>query len=56
MRDEIDGRLWAAHGEQFSKSLHSGFVAVAGALVRLWAEAPGVRSDRPATRSRAGQA
>jgi hypothetical protein len=35
MRDEIDGRLWDAHGQQFSEDLHNLFVAAGAALARL---------------------
>ena len=57
MRDEIDGRLWNAHGQQFSDDLHKGLVAAGAALARLhrlaW-EAPWRRP--PARHSRVGQA
>jgi hypothetical protein len=35
MRDEIDGRLWVAHGHQFSDDLHRLFVGIGKRLVRL---------------------
>lgn len=35
MRDEIDGRLWAAHHEQFSESLDAAFASLRSALTRL---------------------
>ena len=57
MRDEMDGRLWEAHGHAFSEDLHKLFVAAGAALARLhrlaW-EAPWRRA--PDFRSGAGQA
>ena len=57
MRDEIDGRLWDAHGAALTESLHAFFVAVGAALARLhrwdW-EAPW--RGAAARRSRIGQA
>ena len=35
MRDEMDGRLWDAHGRQFSDDLHHLSTAAAAALARL---------------------
>ena len=57
MRDEMDGRLWDAHGQQFSQDLHNVFVAARAALARLhrleW-DAPWRRAA--ARHSRVGQA
>ena len=35
MRDEIDGRIWAAHHEQFSQSVDRVLASLRGALTRL---------------------
>jgi hypothetical protein len=35
MRDEIDGRLWVAHHEEFSRSLDNGLNAIRSALARF---------------------
>ncbi len=57
MRDEIDGRLWAAHGHNFSDDLHKILVSAGKALARLhrieW-DAPWRRASAPG--SRPGQA
>jgi hypothetical protein len=57
MRDEMDGRLWDAHGRELSDGLHRLFTRIGEAAVRLaratFAEAaPGPRSSR----QRPGQA
>ena len=57
MRDEIDGRIWDAHGHAFSESLHNLFTAIGAAVTRLYRlewDAPWRRMG--ATRSRPGQA
>ncbi|HEY7810325.1 MAG TPA: hypothetical protein VIA98_08100 [Allosphingosinicella sp.] len=56
MRDEMDARLWEAHGRQFSDDLHNGLLRVGAALARLWNAAIPASHSPPATRARAGQA
>jgi hypothetical protein len=57
MRDEIDGRLWKAHGHNFSNDLHRLFVSIGKALGRLHRAAWGAPWRRAgASRSRPGQA
>jgi len=35
MRDELDARIWAAHGHQFSEDLHRFFKAVHVTFCRM---------------------
>ena len=56
MRDEMDGRLWTAHGQRFSEDLHRGFLRAGATLARLWSAATAARHSLPATPTRAGQA
>lgn len=35
MRDEIDGRIWVAHHEQFSQSIDNGLAKLRALAVRL---------------------
>ncbi|HEX9955020.1 MAG TPA: hypothetical protein VGB48_07390 [Allosphingosinicella sp.] len=56
MRDEMDGRIWDAHGQQFSNDLHRLLTGTGAALRRLKAEAKPILHSSPTGRSRAGQA
>ena len=35
MRDEMDGRIWTAHHENFSRSIDNGLAAVGARLARV---------------------
>lgn len=35
MRDEMDGRIWTAHHEQFSEALDGALASIRSALTRL---------------------
>ena len=58
MRDEMDGRLWDAHGRELTDGLHRLFTGIGAALTRLhrvkW-EMPWRRGASP-IRGRASQA
>jgi hypothetical protein len=53
MRDEMDSRLWAAHGREFSDDLHALFVSAGAAMVRLTAPYGRPPGTVPGRRARA---
>jgi hypothetical protein len=57
MRDEMDGRLWDAHGHAFSENLHRLFSGIGEAIKRFYrAQRDAPWQHAAAQRSRAGQA
>jgi hypothetical protein len=54
MRDEIDGRLWAEHGQSFSREVAAAFAAAAANLAAGFRRLNQIQFDAPWKRDARG--